>query len=61
MGGADSLPSVGEDSPDRHLQKRLAELPQMLTDVHAQDVTTQLNEFRKLLSIERNPPIKEVI
>nr|CCA14786.1 importin alpha 1 subunitlike protein putative [Albugo laibachii Nc14] len=64
MGGADSLPSVGEDSPDRHLQKRLAELPQMLTDVHSQDVTTQLNavtKFRKLLSIERNPPIKEVI
>ena len=32
----------------------LDELPQMLTDVHAQDVTTQLNavtKSRKLLSI----------
>jgi len=45
-------------------KKRLAQLPQYVTDVMSDDFTSQLRgttQFRKLLSIEHNPPIQEVI
>ncbi|GLE05980.1 hypothetical protein PINS_up015191 [Pythium insidiosum] len=53
--------AAGAEMP---LAQRLSELPQMVEGVHSQDRETQLvavTKFRKLLSIERNPPIKEVI
>jgi len=45
-------------------KKRLAQLPQYVTDVMSDDLSSQLRgttQFRKLLSIEHNPPIQEVI
>eukprot|EP01025_Chloroclados_australasicus_P030502 TRINITY_DN305_c1_g1_i1.p1 TRINITY_DN305_c1_g1~~TRINITY_DN305_c1_g1_i1.p1 ORF type:complete len:550 (-),score=77.98 TRINITY_DN305_c1_g1_i1:558-2207(-) len=45
-------------------QQKLEHLPMLVQGVHAQDPAQQLDattQFRKLLSIERNPPIEPVI
>ncbi|KAG9157205.1 hypothetical protein Leryth_004881 [Lithospermum erythrorhizon] len=47
-----------------HPDKKLESLPAMVTGVWSADANLQLEattQFRKLLSIERNPPIEEVI
>ncbi|KAF0717848.1 Aste57867_2048 [Aphanomyces stellatus] len=52
------------DPIDAQLQQRINELPQMCADLQSPDSMTQLNsvtKFRKLLSIEKNPPIEDVI
>ena len=49
---------------DSSLSARLQKLPQMVAGVFQGDARVQLEattHFRKLLSIERNPPIEEVI
>lgn len=46
------------------IQKKLESLPAMVAGVWSEDSSIQLEgtaQFRKLLSIERNPPIEEVI
>ncbi|KAJ8498001.1 hypothetical protein OPV22_008553 [Ensete ventricosum] len=46
------------------VEKKLESLPAMVSGVYSDDRTLQLEattQFRKLLSIERNPPIEEVI
>nr|XP_010914512.1 importin subunit alpha-1b [Elaeis guineensis] len=46
------------------LEKKLESLPAMVAGVYSDDSTLQLEattQFRKLLSIERSPPIEEVI
>lgn len=46
------------------VQSRLKNLPNLVTAVNSEDPTRQLEaatEFRKLLSIEKNPPIQQVI
>ncbi|KAL1565137.1 Inositol monophosphatase 1 [Salvia divinorum] len=46
------------------LDKKLESLPAMIAGIWSNDATLQLEattQFRKLLSIERNPPIEEVI
>ncbi|KAK3036752.1 hypothetical protein RJ639_029717 [Escallonia herrerae] len=46
------------------VEKKLENLPQMITGVWSEDGNSQLEattQFRKLLSIERSPPIEEVI
>ncbi|KAI9905456.1 hypothetical protein PsorP6_013641 [Peronosclerospora sorghi] len=56
--------TLGDSSGESTLAKRLAELPQLVTELQSSDSQVQLDavtKFRKLLSIERNPPIKEVI
>ncbi|CAA3004037.1 importin subunit alpha-like [Olea europaea var. sylvestris] len=48
----------------QQVDKKLESLPEMIADVCSNDGTLQLEattQFRKLLSIERNPPIEEVI
>jgi importin subunit alpha-1 len=45
-------------------KKQLESLPAMVSGVYSEDPSTQLEattQFRKLLSIERSPPIEEVI
>ncbi|XP_020254907.1 importin subunit alpha-2-like [Asparagus officinalis] len=52
-----SIPSSG-------VEKKLESLPAMVAGVYSDDRTLQLEattQFRKLLSIERSPPIEEVI
>jgi hypothetical protein len=52
-----------QPAPDE-IEKRLKELPQLVAAVNGTDVQKQLEavtHFRKLLSIERLPPIEEVI
>ena len=71
-GGGDSAAAgAGEnafarqpDMTDGSVSQRLKNLPQMVQGVFSQDPRHQLEattHFRKLLSIERNPPIEEVI
>jgi len=46
------------------VHSRLKNLPQLVAAIHSQDSAQQLEavtEFRKLLSIEKNPPIQQVI
>jgi importin subunit alpha-1 len=46
------------------IQEKLKVLPKLVSDVNSEDSTRQLEattQFRKLLSIERQPPIQEVI
>ncbi|TMW57421.1 hypothetical protein Poli38472_003346 [Pythium oligandrum] len=69
MGGADGMGMVAAggaagENLEMSLSQRLSELPLMVQGVHATEREVQLDavtKFRKLLSIERNPPIKEVI
>ena len=70
-GGAEINPNVFNDASDStamtHEQRtnaKLESLPQMVDGVNSPDPAVQLDattRFRKLLSIERNPPIKEVV
>ncbi|ETW00799.1 hypothetical protein H310_07333 [Aphanomyces invadans] len=56
--------SAPTEAVDAHLQQRINELPEMCQDLRCPDPVKQLNavtKFRKLLSIEKNPPIEEVI
>jgi len=49
---------------DANIMQRLQNLPQMVSGVQSEDPAVQLEsttQFRKLLSIERNPPIQAVI
>ncbi|OWZ20327.1 Importin alpha-2 subunit [Phytophthora megakarya] len=62
--GAAATPAMGDAASEMTLLQRLSELPQMVSGVQSSDAAVQLEavtKFRKLLSIERNPPIKEVI
>ncbi|CAI5700875.1 hypothetical protein KXD40_005792 [Peronospora effusa] len=59
-----ATPATGDAAGELTLQQRLLELPQMVEGVRSSDAAVQLDavtKFRKLLSIERNPPIMEVI
>nr|GLL30606.1 hypothetical protein DM860_011857 [Ipomoea trifida] len=50
--------------PVPHIAKKLESLPALVAGVWSNDTTLQLEsttQFRKLLSIERNPPMEEVI
>ncbi|WMV31759.1 hypothetical protein MTR67_025144 [Solanum verrucosum] len=58
---AQQFPSTAAVS---HLDKKLETLPELIAGVWSDDSSLQLEcttQFRKLLSIERNPPIEEVI
>ncbi|KAF0698767.1 Aste57867_10625 [Aphanomyces stellatus] len=64
--GADSMfPSADSMAVQSSgAQAYLAQLPEMVEQVNSQDIDLQLGavtKFRKLLSIENNPPIQEVI
>ncbi|ETI56771.1 hypothetical protein F441_00822 [Phytophthora nicotianae CJ01A1] len=62
--GAAATATMGDAAGEMTLQQRLSELPEMVAGVQSGDAAVQLEavtKFRKLLSIERNPPIKEVI
>nr|GME14208.1 importin subunit alpha [Ipomoea batatas] len=51
-------------APAPHIAKKLESLPALVAGVWSNDTTLQLEsttQFRKLLSIERNPPMEEVI
>ncbi|CAL0325410.1 unnamed protein product [Lupinus luteus] len=51
-------------TPPNNLDKKLETLPALVAGVWSEDNATQLEattQFRKLLSIERSPPIEEVI
>ncbi|XP_047337504.1 importin subunit alpha-2-like [Impatiens glandulifera] len=51
-------------APTPNLERRLESLPSMVSGVWSNDANSQLEattQFRKLLSIERSPPIEEVI
>lgn len=63
MGNAAARPTGGRPV-DQTVQARLNKIPQWLAMIKEQDSARQLEattQFRKLLSIERNPPIQEVI
>eukprot|EP00952_Eustigmatos_sp_NYUAD-ZCMA_P012361 49732-Eustigmatos_ZCMA.PRE.1 len=54
----------GSAAPDQTLAQRLEHLPDMVAGVRSLDPAMQLEattQFRKLLSIEKNPPIQQVI
>ncbi|AQK92819.1 Importin subunit alpha [Zea mays] len=58
---AAGVPPMGHSTA---LQQKLDGLPAMVQAVHSNDPSVQLEattQFRKLLSIERSPPIEEVI
>ena len=57
-GNAPASPTRGE------IADKLRQLPQLIQQINSEDPAQQLDAttaFRKLLSIERNPPIQEVI
>ncbi|XXG79164.1 hypothetical protein AAC387_Pa09g0296 [Persea americana] len=61
MQQAQQFPELGQAS---NIAKKLESLPAMVAGMWSDDATLQLEatmQFRKLLSIERNPPIEEVI
>ncbi|CAH1451850.1 unnamed protein product [Lactuca virosa] len=56
--------STGAPVPTSTVEKKLESLPAMVAGVYSNDNNMQLEattQFRKLLSIERSPPIEEVI
>lgn len=58
------VPALGGKTVDVTLQQKLEDLPNLVAGVMSNDTNAQLEcttSFRKLLSIERNPPIQEVI
>ncbi|XP_024985548.1 importin subunit alpha-2-like isoform X1 [Cynara cardunculus var. scolymus] len=58
------LLSGGAPVPTSTIEKKLESLPSMVAGVYSNDNNMQLEattQFRKLLSIERSPPIEEVI
>jgi len=62
LGGG--LPAANEPKLDPNVAQKLENLGQMVANLHNPDSQLQLDatiQFRKLLSIERNPPIEEVI
>jgi len=65
-GQVSSLPSYSETppAPDATTLSKLEALPEMVSGVQSADSALQLEcttKFRRLLSIERNPPIQQVI
>jgi importin subunit alpha-6/7 len=61
---AAAAPAAAMAPPDASLLQKLQNLPQLVMGVNTHDPTIQLQattQFRKLLSIERNPPIQQVI
>lgn len=65
MTPAAAAPAAAAAPPqDAALLQKLQNLPQLVLGVHTHDPVVQLQattQFRKLLSIERNPPIQQVI
>ena len=62
----DTTGAAGDSSarPQLTVEQKLESLPQMVQGLHSADPAVQHEatlQFRKLLSIERNPPIEEVI
>lgn len=58
-----SAPAGGSNLPDERMEK-LQKLPELVTCLFQDDANMHIGavtQFRKLLSIERNPPIQEVI
>ncbi|KAL8226992.1 hypothetical protein R6Q57_016824 [Mikania cordata] len=56
--------AAGAPVPTATIEKKLESLPSMVAGVYSNDNNMQLEattQFRKLLSIERSPPIEEVI
>lgn len=64
-GNMANLPqATGGKLSAQDVNSRLKNLPQLVAAIHTQDTNSQLEavtEFRKLLSIEKNPPIQQVI
>ena len=63
-GGGGGSPTADTSNLDPTLAAKLERLPQMVAGVMSDDANAQLEattHFRKLLSIERNPPIQRVI
>jgi hypothetical protein len=61
---ADNRPTESASKSSSDIRERLKNLPQLVEALNSNDSTRQLEaatEFRKLLSIERNPPIQQVI
>ena len=63
-GAATHLATANQQQLDPQMQQKLAELPAIVAGVMSGDPKAHLDsttQFRKLLSIERNPPIQQVI
>lgn len=63
-GAAPMMPGAGGAGGDASVQQRLEHLPDMVAGIMSADPALQLEattSFRKLLSIEKNPPIQHVI